>query len=117
MIPKYVLKMWFEEQVRFRLHDGTEEDSAFIGTAEFFPLEILKEFKDTYKQEFGYWLYEEWKPRQSEVRREILSHSNNRNRYRDLKDAVIRQQVAPLVGVGHVCAKWITDMGRVSQES
>ena len=97
---EHVLKRWFEEQLRFGLRDGSEEESVFIGTAEFLPVEILREFCKAYEQEFNNWLLGEWKPRQFELREDLLSYSSNRNRYIDLKDAVRRQQVVPLVGSG-----------------
>ena len=99
-MAEYFLRKWFEDQLRFRLPDGTEGESVTIGNAVFSPVEILKEFDTTYRQEFDFWLNEEWKPRQYELREELLSYSGNRNRYRDLKDAVRRQQVVPFVGSG-----------------
>ena len=45
------------------------------------------------------------KPRQNELRDELLGYSGNRNRYLDLTEAVRRQQVVPFVGSGmSVCA-------------
>ncbi len=71
-----------------------------IGTSEFSPIEILNEFASTYEQEFHSWLNEEWKPRQRELRVELLSYSANADRYLDLKNAAMRQQVVPFVGSG-----------------
>ena len=99
-MAEYFLRKWFEDQLRFRLPDGTEGESVSIGNAVFSPVEILKDFNTTYKQEFDWWLNEDWKPRQYELREELLSYSGNRNRYRDLKDTVRRQQVIPFVGSG-----------------
>ena len=99
-MAEYFLRKWFEDQLRFRLPDGTEGESVSIGNAVFSPVELVKEFDTTYKQEFDYWLNEEWKPRHYEFREELLSYSGNRNRYRDLKDAVRRQLVVPFVGSG-----------------
>ena len=97
---QYFLERWFEEQLRFRLPDGTDEGSVSIGSAVFSPVEILKEFKITYDQEFNNWLNEVWKPAQHELRQEILSYSGNAGRYFDLKGAIGREQVVPLVGSG-----------------
>lgn len=99
-MAEYFLRKWFEDQLRFRLPDGTEGESVSIGNAVFSPVELLKEFDTTYKQEFDYWLNEEWKPRQYEFREELLSYSGNRNRYLDLAEAVKRQQVVPFLGSG-----------------
>ena len=99
-MEEYFLRKWFEDQLRFRLPDGTEVESVSIGTAVFSPVELLKEFDTTYEQEFGYWLNEEWKPRQYDSREELLNYSGNRNRYIDLTKAVKRQQVVPFVGSG-----------------
>ena len=99
-MAEYFLRKWFEDQLSLRLPDGTEWESISIGNAVFSPVEILKEFDTTYKQEFNYWLNEEWTPRQAELRDDLLSYSGNRSRYRDLKDAVRRQQVVPFVGSG-----------------
>ncbi len=99
-MAEYFLRKWFEDQLRFRLPGGAEGESVSIGNAVFSPVELLKEFDTTYKQEFDYWLNEEWKPRQYELREESLSYSGNRHRYHDLKDAVRRQQVVPFAGSG-----------------
>ena len=99
-MTEYFLRKWFEDQLRFRLPDGTEGETVSIGNAMFSPVEFLKEFNTTYKQEFDYWLNEDWKPRQYEHREELLSYFGNRNRYRDLKDTVRRQQIIPFVGSG-----------------
>ncbi len=71
-----------------------------IGSSEFSPVEILSEFSAIYEQEFNRWLDEDWKPRQYELRETVLGYSANSDRYRDLKNAAIRQQVIPLVGSG-----------------
>ena len=100
MTVEYSLRKLFEEQLRFRLRNGTEiEDVVRIGTAEFLPLEILTEFH-IYEEVFASWLNDEWKPQQAELREGILNHPGNRNRYLDLNDAVNRQQVVPFVGSG-----------------
>ena len=99
-MAEYFLRKWFEDQLRFRFPDGAEQESVSISNAVFSPVEILKEFSTAYKQEFDYWLNEEWAPRQSELREQLLSYSDNSNRYRDLKEAVGRQQVIPFVGSG-----------------
>ena len=96
---QHFLERWFEDQLRFRLPDGTDGESASIGGAVFSPIEVLREFKAT-DQEFDNWLNEEWKPGQYELRQEILSYSANAARYFDLKRAVGREQVVPLVGSG-----------------
>lgn len=95
-----VLRRWFEEQLNFNLKDGSESETVYIGTAEFSPLEILSEFNATYEQEFHNWLYGDWKPRQQDLRETLLNYSANADRYLDLQDAVVRQQVVPFVGSG-----------------
>ena len=92
-------RRWFDDQLKFRLRDGTEADSAFLGASEVFPVDVATEL-DLYEQEFVNWRNEDWKPRQEELREELLSIFGNRNRYRDLVDAVKREQVIPLVGSG-----------------
>ena len=100
MIPQNFLRRWFEEQLSFRLRDGTQEQSVWIGSSEFSPVGILGGDCTAYNQEFNTWLYEDWKPRQQELREELLSYSANSDRYLDLQRAAIRQQVIPLVGSG-----------------
>ena len=96
-----VFRNFFEEQVHFRLIDGTEMDGGvFIGETEFFPLEVLRQDPDAYRAEFGIWLNEIWKPEQQQRRDEILAVHANKKRYTDLLEAVKRQQVVPLVGSG-----------------
>ena len=95
----YFLKKWFKEQLYFRLSDGTEAETVIIGTEEYFPIEIIKEF-GKYKQELSYWLNEDWKPRQRELREELLNFSANPGRYSDLCDTFERQQMIPFVGSG-----------------
>ena len=96
----YILRRWFEEDLRCRFSDGTEDETVFIGGSEFTPVEILREFQPTYDSEFRQWLDDNWKPRQQDLRDEILRYHANSDRYLDLKAAVRRQQVVPLVGSG-----------------
>ena len=96
----YILRLWFEEDLRFRFSDGTEDETVFIGGSEFTPVEILREFQSTYDSEFRQWLDVDWKPRQKGLREEIFRYHANSDRYRDLKAAVGRQQVVPLIGSG-----------------
>ena len=100
MTIEYALRKWFEKQLSFRLRDGREEQSVFVGGAEFDPVEVIREFDTTYRQEFNRWLNYEWKPRQFEHRETLLAYSANADRYLDLKDASVRQQVIPVVGSG-----------------
>jgi hypothetical protein len=91
----------FEEQVQFRLRDGTEvEGGVFIGSTEFLPVEVLREDPDAFREEFDLWLTEVWKPEQQLRRNEILMLRGNEKRYTDLIDAFGRQQVVPFVGSG-----------------
>ena len=96
----YFLTKWFEDQLQFKLPVGTEGEIAFIGSSIFSPVEVLKQFKEAYRQEFSNWLNEEWKPRQDEVRQQILSYRGNAGRYSALKGSYERQQLIPLVGSG-----------------
>ena len=95
----YILKRWFEEQLRFRLRDGTEEETVFLGASELLPVAVSKEF-GIYEQEFINWKDGDWKTRQNELREEMLAYSGNRNRYLDLTEAIKQQQVIPFVGSG-----------------
>lgn len=95
------LKSFFEEQLEFRLKDGTSIDgSVFIGDAEFLPVETLRGDKDAYQEEFNIWLNEVWIPEQEDRRSQILKLHANAKRYDDLHAAVARKQVVPLVGSG-----------------
>lgn len=95
------LKFFFEEQIEFRLEDGTTIDgSVFIGDTEFLPVETLREDIAAYRTELGVWLNEVWAPRQKELRNQILGLHANAKRYADLCDAVERRQVVPLIGSG-----------------
>lgn len=97
---RYFLKKVFDEQLSFRLGDGTElGDIVLVGNAEFLPKVLLDEF-DIYEQEFYSWTHNDWRIQQSERRTAILNHLANRNRYLDLQDAVKREQVVPFVGSG-----------------
>jgi hypothetical protein len=56
-----VFQRFFEEQVEFRLCDGTEVDGGvFIGGTEFLPLEVLRQDPEAYRAEFDIWLNEVW---------------------------------------------------------
>lgn len=95
------LRSFFEEQIEFRLEDGNAVDgSVFIGETEFLPVETLREDKDAYQSEFNAWLDERWIPEQRDRCSQILALSANAKRYADLRDAVARRQVVPLVGSG-----------------
>ena len=98
-MAEYILRRWFEEQLRFRLHDGTEEETRFLGASELLPVVVSKEF-GVYEQEFVSWRDGDWKVRQNEIREDLLGYFGNRNRYIDLIEAVKRQQVVPFVGSG-----------------
>ncbi len=98
-MAEYILNRWFEEQLKFRLRDGTEEETVYLGASELLPVVVSKEF-EIYDQEFINWRDGDWKPRQNELRDELLDYSGNRNRYLDLTEAVRRQQVVPFVGSG-----------------
>jgi hypothetical protein len=95
------LRAFFEEQINFRLRDGTEIDGGvFIGSTEFLPAEILREDPDAFREECDLWLAEVWQPEQQQRRDEILTLHGNEKRYADLRAAVGRQQVVPFVGSG-----------------
>lgn len=95
------LKFFFEEQIAFRLQDGTSIDgSVFIGETEFLPVETLREDKVAYQGELNTWLGEVWLPEQEDRRSQILKLHANAKRYADLHDAVTKRQVVPLVGSG-----------------
>lgn len=91
----------FEEQVGFRLKDGTPiEGSVFIGETEFLAVETLRDDSAAYRAEFGLWLANAWLPEQEERRYHLLQLHSNAQRYRDLQEAVERQQVVPFIGSG-----------------
>lgn len=95
------LRLFFEEQIEFRLQNGTSiEGSVFIGETEFLPVETLREDKNAYQEEFNRWLDEVWFPEQRDRCSQILTLHANAKRYADLRDAVARRQVVPLVGSG-----------------
>jgi hypothetical protein len=95
------LRAYFEEQIQFRLRDGTEvEGGVFIGSTEFLPVEILRDDPDAFREEFDLWLTDVWKPQQEQRRAELLALYGNDKRYADLLAAVGRQQVVPFVGSG-----------------
>jgi hypothetical protein len=95
------LRPFFEEQVAFRLSDGTDvEGGVFIGSTEFLALETLREDPDAYDEEYRLWLAETWKPEQEQRRGEILALAGNAKRYEDLRAAIDRAQVVPLIGSG-----------------
>ena len=72
------LRAFFEEQVQFRLRDGTEvEGGVFIGSTEFLPVEILREDPDAFREEFDLWLTDVWKPEQEQRRAELLTLYGN----------------------------------------
>ena len=98
-MPNRFLRRWFEDQLKFRLRDGTEADGIFLGASELLPLDVVTELA-LYEQEFINWKTEDWKSRQVDLREELLKNFGNRNRFRDLVDAVSREQVIPLVGSG-----------------
>jgi hypothetical protein len=95
------LRAFFEEQLEFRLEEGEPlEGSVFIGETEFLPVEVLRADEAAYQAEFSRWLDQEWLPQQEDRRNQILRLHANAKRYADLRDAVERRQVLPLVGSG-----------------
>lgn len=95
------LRLFFEEQLSFRQADGTEiEGSVFLGSAEILPVKTLRADPDAYAEAFNNWVNEDWRPKQQEIRDEILYYSANAKRYLDLQQAVARQQVIPFIGSG-----------------
>jgi hypothetical protein len=95
------LKPMFEEQVMFRLRDGTSvEGSVFIGETEFFPVQVLRSDVEAHKAQFEAWLGEVWIPEQGDRRERVLRLHGNAKRFGDLREAVARTQVVPLVGSG-----------------
>ncbi len=90
----------FEEDIQFRLSDGTFiEGSIFIGETPFLPVELLREDTDAYRVEFGRWL-NDWLTNQEDRRERILKLHGNSKRYTDLRQAVAQGQVVPFVGSG-----------------
>ena len=98
-MPNVFVRKWFEDELIFRLPDGTEVESVFLGRSELFSLSVLGDL-GLYEEEFKIWRTEDWKLRQHEIRDEILGQYGNRDRYMDLINAIERQQVIPLVGSG-----------------
>jgi hypothetical protein len=95
------LRAFFEDQVQFRLVNGTEiKGGVYIGSTEFLPVETLRQDADAYRAEFDSWLNEVWTPEQQDTRNKLLALHANGKRYADLCAAVSRQQVVPLVGSG-----------------
>ena len=95
----HFLRTSFEDQLRFRLLDETEQDSVFLGASELLPVYVANEL-GTYEQEFISWRDGDWKPRQEELREHTLKYYANRDRYLDLIEAVKGQQLVPFVGSG-----------------
>jgi hypothetical protein len=90
-----------EGQMAFRLTDGTlVYGSVFIGETEFLPVEVLRSDPDAYQAEFNAWLGDVWVPEQKERRNQLLILYGNARRYVDLRQAIARRQVVPLVGSG-----------------
>lgn len=95
------LRILFEEQLEFRLGDGTPVDgSVYIGETEFLPVETLHDDEAAYQSEFNTWLDQAWHPEQQERRGRILALQGNAKRFADLRDAVTKDQVVPVVGSG-----------------
>ena len=99
-MTQHFQKKWFDDQLRFELHDDIEPATVTIGNVPFLPSEVLGAFAAAYDQEFNNWINEVWGPAQLDLRREILDFSDNANRYHDLREAVGREQVMPFVGSG-----------------
>lgn len=95
------LKGIFEEQIDFRFADGRPiEGNVFIGTTELFPVEVLRGDSSAYLAEYNGWLNDIWIPEQEERRTQILKLYGNAKRFADLRQAIDRFQVVPLVGSG-----------------
>ena len=96
-----VLRLLFEQQIEFHLHDGTPVDGGVrIGETEFLPVTVLRNDETAYQAEFRAWLSEVWLPEQQERRQQILALHGNAKRYADLRQKVGRRQVVPLIGSG-----------------
>ena len=42
-MPNYFVRKWFEDDLTFRLSDGTEAESVFLGTSELLSLPVLRD--------------------------------------------------------------------------
>ena len=84
----------------FRMQDGTEARTVFIGSTQFAPSEILREFDSEYQKEMYAWMDNIWTPMQSDIRMVVLNYRSNTDRYTDLRDRISQGQVIPLVGSG-----------------
>ena len=82
-MAQHFLKEWFEDQLRFEIHDDIEPTTSA-----------------PHVEEFNNWLNEVWRPAQLNRRCEILDFAGNENRYHDLENAIRREQVLPFVGSG-----------------
>jgi hypothetical protein len=95
------LRTIFERQVEFVRANGEPiEDGVFIGATEILPVVVLRSDADAYRAEFYEWLNDVWIPEQNDRRSEILQLHGNSKRYTDLKKAVEKLQVVPVVGSG-----------------
>lgn len=95
------LNSFFEEQVEFRLANGSPvEGDVFIGGTKLLPVEVLRGDPDAYREELNTWVDEVWIPGQEDRRRQTLELYGNAKRYTDLRQAVARSQAVALVGSG-----------------
>lgn len=58
----HFLRTWFEDQLKFRLLDGTEQDSVLLGASQLSPVDLANDL-GMYEEEFISWRNEDWKPR------------------------------------------------------
>src|SRR5437764_12123471 len=77
-----------------------ESNTVFVSDIPFKPEEILKSNNEAYENAFWKWKYEEWLPLKKQKAEEILNIAANQGRFRDLVDAVRRENVLPFIVSG-----------------
>jgi hypothetical protein len=96
-----VLRILFEEQLQFRLVDGTRVEGPIrIGELEVPPVEVLNQDDDAYTEEFNRWLNEVWLPEMADSLEQVLFSRADEKRYQELRKATLEGSVIPFVGSG-----------------
>jgi hypothetical protein len=92
---------WLDKDFRENVSAIVDADgNLFIGGVPFSPVAILQSYEDSYTEAFLAWFNEEWIPLRDARLADILRDKANRQRFKELSQAIGAEQVVPFIGSG-----------------
>jgi SIR2-like domain len=92
---------WLDKDSRENVSAIVDADgNLFIGGIPFSPVAILGSYEDSYTEAFLAWFNEEWIPLRNARLADILRDKANRQRFKELSQAIRAEQVVPFIGSG-----------------